>query len=112
MDSEWTTSGGALSDKTARAEYGLTQDEIHDGIRSGHLQFRQNQMHGNPYLRLLRTEVEAYLTILRGADFLERQVLVTKLKSIETQIRGCKSKLRKLEKEKELLESELASRPQ
>ena len=50
--------GGTLSDKTARMEYGLTQDEIYAAIDAGTLQYRPAAMHGNPWLRLLRREVE------------------------------------------------------
>src|SRR6266480_5090872 len=56
---EWQLKGATLSDKTARQEFGLTQDEIYDAIDAGTLQYRQAYMHGNPWLRLLRREVEA-----------------------------------------------------
>ena len=51
---EWGRKGATLSDKTARAEFGLTQDEIIAAIRAGKLQYRPAAMHGNPWLRLLR----------------------------------------------------------
>ena len=36
LDSEeWVRKGATLSDKTARAEFGLTQDEIIAAIRAG-----------------------------------------------------------------------------
>ena len=38
---EWQHKGATLSDKTARQEFGLTQDEIHDAINAGTLQYRQ-----------------------------------------------------------------------
>ena len=66
-ESNWNAKGAALSDKSAREEFGLTQEEIHDAIRDGTLQYRQNHIHGNPYLRLLRKEVEALVTELRGS---------------------------------------------
>ncbi len=52
-DSEWARKGATLSDKTARSEYGLTQDEIFAAIDAGKLQYRPAAMHGNPWLRLL-----------------------------------------------------------
>jgi hypothetical protein len=55
---EWGRKGATLSDKTARAEFGLTQDEIIAAIRATKLQYRPAAMHGNPWLRLLRREVE------------------------------------------------------
>ena len=57
-DREWGRKGATLSDKTARQEYGLTQDEIFAAIDAGKLQYRPAAMHGNPWLRLLRREVE------------------------------------------------------
>jgi hypothetical protein len=49
LDSEeWVRKGATLSDKSARAEFGLTQDEIIAAIRAGKLQYRPAEMHGNP----------------------------------------------------------------
>jgi murein DD-endopeptidase MepM/ murein hydrolase activator NlpD len=55
---EWRRKGATLSDKTARKEYGLTQDEILAAIDAGQLQYRVGSIHGNPWLRLVRREVE------------------------------------------------------
>jgi len=33
---EWQRKGATLSDKTARQEFGLTQDEIYDAMRARH----------------------------------------------------------------------------
>jgi len=49
---EWQRKGATLSDKTARAEFGLTQDEIYDAIDAGTLHYREASMHGYPWLRL------------------------------------------------------------
>jgi hypothetical protein len=43
---EWVRKGATLSDKTARAEFGLTQDEIIAAIRAGKLQYRPAAMQG------------------------------------------------------------------
>ena len=58
MQEEWSRKGATLSDKTARKEFGLTQDEIVAAIDGGQLQYRVGVIHGNPWLRLLRREVE------------------------------------------------------
>jgi hypothetical protein len=73
-DQEWQRKGATLSDKTACQEFGLTRDEIYEAIDAGTLHYRQAAMHGNPWLRLLRSEVEA-LTRARHGDryFSERQ---------------------------------------
>jgi len=44
---EWGRKGATISDKTARLEYGLTQDEIYDAIDACKLQYRPAAMHGN-----------------------------------------------------------------
>ncbi|MDQ6784430.1 MAG: hypothetical protein M3063_13515 [Actinomycetota bacterium] len=58
MQDEWSRKGATLSDKTARKEFGLTQDEVSAAIDAGELQYRVGVIHGNPWLRLLRREVE------------------------------------------------------
>ena len=60
LDSEWQHKGATLSDKTARTEFGLTDDEIVQAIRAGKLHYREASMHGNPWLRLLRREVKRW----------------------------------------------------
>ena len=73
LDSEWQHKGATLSDKTARKEFGLTQDEIVQAIRAGKLHCREASMHGNPWLRLLRREVEALIKKKHGDDYLKVQ---------------------------------------
>jgi hypothetical protein len=70
---EWGRKGATLSDKTARAEYGLTQDEIYAAIDAGQLQYRPAAMHGNPWLRLLRREVEGLVATRSGDRYLREQ---------------------------------------
>ncbi len=57
MHDEWRQKGATLSDKTARKDFGLTQAEIEAAIDAGQLQYRVGVVHGNPWLRLLRREV-------------------------------------------------------
>lgn len=70
---EWQRKGTTLSDKSARQEFGLTQDEIYDAIDAGTLQYRQAYMHGNPWLRLLRREVEALARARHGDRYVSEQ---------------------------------------
>jgi hypothetical protein len=58
QDEDWQRKGATLSDKTARQEFGLTQNEIAGAIRAGRLQYWLSSAHRNPSLRLLRREVE------------------------------------------------------
>src|SRR5260221_270670 len=46
---EWGRKGATLSDKTARKEFGLTQDEIYDAIEAGPPQKPQAASHGTPW---------------------------------------------------------------
>ena len=41
-DSRWSQKGATMSDKSARQEFGLTQQEIIAAIRAGKLQFRDD----------------------------------------------------------------------
>jgi hypothetical protein len=100
QNTDWTSKGAALSDKTAREIYGLTQDQIIEAIKRGELQYRQNVMHGNPYFRLLRCEVEALAQTLYGRDQLERKLLEAELQSVDREIRQLKTKQKRLEKRK------------
>jgi len=58
VQQEWGRKGATLSDKTARNEFGLTQDEIVAALDAGQLQYRVGVIHGTPWLRLLRRELE------------------------------------------------------
>jgi len=53
----WAQKNATMSDKSARVEFKLTQDEIIHGIRTRKLRFRENSMHGNLYFKLIRSEV-------------------------------------------------------
>jgi hypothetical protein len=45
LNFEWQRQGATLSDKSARKEFGLTQDQIVQGIRAGKLHYQQASMH-------------------------------------------------------------------
>ena len=106
LSSEWQIKGATLSDKTARKEYGLTQEEIVKAIRAEKLQVRQNAIYGNVFLRLLRREVEALVESKHGASHLAHQRAKTELSAIKSEIRKLKKQLAELEKRKTLLESD------
>ena len=54
----WGQKNETLSDKSAEKEYGISHDEILEAINSRELQYKLGNMHGNPWFRLLRVEVE------------------------------------------------------
>lgn len=100
LDSEWQRTGATLSDKTARQEFGLTQDEIVQAIRAGKLHYREASMHGNPWLRLLRREVEALVKKQRGADYLKDQQAKTELAGINRKLKQMRTQVAILEERK------------
>jgi hypothetical protein len=61
LKSTWVKKGATLGDKSARKEFGLIQEEIIMGIRGGKLHYQENNVYGNPFLRLIRSEVEAFV---------------------------------------------------
>jgi hypothetical protein len=99
-DSEWHRKGATLSDKTTRKEYGLTEDEIVRAIRAGKLQYREGSMHGNPWLRLLRREVEALVKQKHGSDHLKVQRTKTELARINRKLKEMKTQVAALEERK------------
>src|SRR5665213_1351009 len=89
-DSEWQRKGATLSDKTAREEFGLTQDEITQAIQAGTLHYREGSMYGNPWLRLLRREVEALVRKKHGNNYLRGRQAKTELAGINRELRRLK----------------------
>ncbi len=69
---EWNRKGAALSDVTAKSEYGVDRDFIVKGIETGKLEYRDGAIWGNPYLRILRSQLEKYITDELGEGYLER----------------------------------------
>lgn len=109
MDSEednlWTKKGATLSDKSARKEFGLTQKEITKAIEAGKLQYRLNNIYGNPYLRLIRREVETLVSEKHGSKYLEKKKLKKELAQINRTLKALQTQVLALQKRRvELLE--------
>jgi hypothetical protein len=64
------------------------------------LEYRINYADGNPYYKLLRTEVQSLAQELHGNQYLEEQSLNFKLQKINKEINTLKRKLALLEKRK------------
>lgn len=107
MTSIWKQQGATLSDKSARQEFGLTQEEIFEAMRAGKLQFQQNSMHGNPWFRLLRHEVEALVTQKSGKDHLHKKKLQKELADLNKEARKLKSRMKAIERRRSELMEEL-----
>ena len=108
-DSEWQRKGATLSDKTARKEFGLTQDDIVRAIRAGKLHYRVASMHGNPWLRLLLREVEALVKKKHGDDYLKDQQATTELGGINRELKRLKTQVAVLEERKAKLMADLGT---
>jgi hypothetical protein len=107
LNSEWQRKGATLSDKTARTEFGLTQDEIVEAIRAGKLQYRHAAMHGNPFLRLLRGEVEALVKKKHGEDYLKDRQAKAELARVNRELKRLKAQIAALEERKARLIDEI-----
>ena len=103
----WSRKGATLSDKSARQEFGLTQDEIYAAFRAGKLQFRESNMHGNPWFRLLRHEVEALVKEKSGKDHLHKKKLQKELSDLNKEARKLKSRLKVIEQRRAELMKEI-----
>lgn len=106
-DSMWSQKGATMSDKSARQEFGLTQEEIIAAIRAGKLQFRESNMHGNPWFRLLRHEVESLVRDKSGPDYLHKKKLQTELANLNSEARKLTTRLKAIERRRAELMKEL-----
>ena len=100
LEPEWGRKGATLSDKSAREEFGLTQEEIIQAIRTGEMQYREASMHGIPWLRLLRREVEDLVKKNYGVDYLVGRLARKELKHINSELRRLKIQVAELEERK------------
>jgi hypothetical protein len=104
-ESPWRKAGATLNHKNACKECGLTEAGVIAAMRAGTRQYRQNSAHGNPYFRLLRSEVESLVLEIRGGKDKEAQKINHQLQESDTEIRSIRRRLASLERQKfELLE--------
>jgi hypothetical protein len=104
---EWNRKGATLSDITAKEEYGVEQDFIVKGIRAGKLEYREGAIWGNPYLRLLRSQLENYIVEELGQDSLSSGKNQTELLKIKKEIAKLKKRLNELQVRRMDLEKEM-----
>src|SRR5436190_20448289 len=104
---EWNRKGATLSDVTAQKEYSVSRDFIVKGIRAGKLEYREGSIWGNPYLRILRNQLERYI----AQEFGSSQLTVTKrqaeLRKVNKEIASLKRKLAVLQTRKAEIEMEI-----
>lgn len=103
---EWNRKGATLSDVTAAAEYGVSRDFIVKGIQRAKLEYREGAVWGNPYFRILRSQLEKYIIEEFGKAYLLKVKNQAELRRIKKEISDLKKKLKALEDRKaDLLES-------
>ena len=101
---EWNRKGATLSEATALKEYGVSQAFIVAGIRAGKLEYRQGAIWGNPYLRVLRSQLEQYIAEQLGSKRLAGTKNQTELRKVKKEIAELKKQLTQLEARKAELE--------
>jgi hypothetical protein len=101
---EWNRKGATLSDVTALKEYGVTHDFIIQGIRAGELEHREGAVWGNPYIRVLRSQLERYIAAQLGSDHLLAKTTQIELRAINKEIADIRKRLATLEARKAELE--------
>jgi seryl-tRNA synthetase len=80
-------------------------------MRAGKLQYRQSNMYGNPWFRLLRHEVEALVKEKSGQDYLHKKKLEEELAEINKESRKLKARLAALERRRTEVTKELGKGP-
>ncbi len=76
-------------------------------MMSGKLQFREASMHGNPWFRLLRHEVEALVKEKSGQDHLHKKKLQKELADLKKEARKLETRLAALERRRAELTKDL-----
>lgn len=103
--SEWNQKGATLSHVTAEKEYGASYDFIVEGIQAGALEYREGSVSGNPYLRLLRSQLERYIVAQFGSEHLAAKKTETELRAVNKEIAKIRKRLSVLQARKAELEA-------
>jgi coenzyme F420-reducing hydrogenase delta subunit len=101
---EWNRKGATLSEVTAKKEYGVDRDFIIKGIETGKLEYRHGSIWGNPYIKVLRRQLEEFIRAELGPDYLVKVTGKTELRRIKKEISELEQKLSELQAKKAELE--------
>ena len=71
----------------------MSRDFIVQAIRAGKLQYREGSVWGNPYLRVLRSQLERYIVEQLGSNDLVGKMGATELRKINKEISDLKKNL-------------------
>ena len=72
-----------------------------NGIEKGQLEYREGSIWGNPYIKILRSQLEQYIVEKLGVGYLTKGKAQTELRKIKKEMTKMKKKLKE-EKESEL----------
>jgi hypothetical protein len=108
---EWNRKGATISDVTATKEYGVGRDFIAAGIRAGKLEYREGAIWGNPYVKVLRRELEHYIIETLGADHLEMNKGQTELREIKKEMAALRKRLDELQARRAEIEKAITKLP-
>jgi hypothetical protein len=101
---EWNRKGSTLSNVTAEKEYGVNWDFIVEGINAGKLEYREGSIWGNPYRKIIRRQLEAYIAERLGEPYLVEVKAKTELRQVRKDISELQNKLSMLQIRKASLE--------
>ncbi len=101
---EWNQKGATLSDATAKKEYGVDYAFIVKGINAGKLEYRESSIWGNPIIRVLRSQLEKYITQELGKKYLLKVTGAAELRKIKKDMSELTKKLKALQHRKTELE--------
>jgi len=102
---EWNKKRATLSDVTAQKEYGISRDFVIKGINSGHLEYREGSIWGNTYLRVLRSQLEKYISEQFGNEYLMTNKNKAELVAIKKEMNDIMKRMDVLQKRKAEIES-------
>ena len=74
---------------------------------AGKLEYRNGAIWGNPYLRVLRSELERYITDVLGADYLLKTTGRSELRKIKKEMAELSKRLDELQARKTKIETVL-----
>jgi hypothetical protein len=105
---EWNKKGATLSDATALKDYGVNRDFIVQGIQAGKLEYREGAVWGNPYIKVLKSQLERFIAEELGSNYLANKTSQTELRKINKEIAELKKKIKDLLARKDELEKSVA----
>jgi len=105
---EWNKKGATLSDATAQTEYGVDHAFIVKGINAGKLEYRKSSVWGNPFIRVLRSQLEKYITQKLGKKYLVKVTGAAELRKIKKEMSELTKKLKALQLRKAELEKAMS----